>query len=1034
MVGRVADNRQHILGMSVIAPRDQHGGAIAALTRASRGTSNGRVMVSARAAWLLPLLLVALGACADAPVATAPADAAVNDLGAPDVPVAADVPDASIAPDTAPDRADVAPFDAAPPPCTANADCAARSPESPLCDVASGRCVPCLPDNDARCALGTWCDPAQLRCVTGCRDDDACLRLAPPSGVRLTRCDTATRRCVECARDTHCPSGNVCMANTCTPGCSATQPCAAGLLCCDNACVDTVANRAHCGVCGNACSISNGVAACSAGRCVVANCNLPFANCDGDLANGCEADTYTSLAHCGDCNAPCSGPNATSRCVAGECQITACATGFGDCDGDTRTGCETDTRSTARHCGACGRACTAPAHATATCSASTCGFTCIEGFGDCDGDASNGCETDLSTSASHCGRCGAACSARGRCERGACVGLPTSCEAVHLRMPTAPSGRYDIALDGGAVVSAWCDMEAGHGYTFLEGTRVNGGASTVLASTVCPAGMRAFEVRSAAHAAALRRAARSLSGGPWFWANFFAGPASSCPTLAARGGWLGSGGAWTDASIDPAALTPLDMGENCLNAGRFDPVPLHATDGFTNRECTGCRVLYNDSEYAMPGTVVCAVNDVIACPAGRDDCDGDSTNGCETDTLRDPSHCGQCGAACGPERAACGGGTCQPDCRLAGAATCPLGRTCDFTSGTCQAPTAACVLSGVFAFCGGRQCGPGTYCDPATSRCLPFGACREVTCDSTGRCWGRDCPCERPATCAAPSLTALNTSPMRDGLVGVDIDDACNVYGSTVVGGTDYVRRMASDGTYAQFAGVSNLDMGEVAVQRAGGGATPAVAAVYACCAGCGCTGSTIQGVGLVDRATSSVPLLFEGAITTGGSALDGVYFREGPLGLAMSAAGEAYVGNLRANGDFFRLGTAGSTPERLASFSRRVHAATMLTPRRMAIALDNGDLYQLDLAAAGAEPELLGSFGAGVASMRADFFLGRLYASLADRRVVSVRYDFSGLRTLATRSAVERLALAPDGTLYLLTPTAVGPARFDTLTVGNTR
>lgn len=47
---------------------------------------------------------------------------------------------------------------------------------------------------------------------------------------------------------------------------------------------------------------------------------------------------------------------------------TSCPTGFADCDGDPATVCETDTRSSAAHCGACARAC----GGSATCQAGDC--------------------------------------------------------------------------------------------------------------------------------------------------------------------------------------------------------------------------------------------------------------------------------------------------------------------------------------------------------------------------------------------------------------------------------------------------------------------------------------------------------------------------------------------------------------------------------------------------------------------------------------------------------------------------------------
>jgi hypothetical protein len=52
---------------------------------------------------------------------------------------------------------------------------------------------------------------------------------------------------------------------------------------------------------------------------------------------------------------------------------------------------------------------------------------CPAGFGDCNGVASDGCETDLSTSATHCGACATACQSPARCVAGVCPG--TTCRA-----------------------------------------------------------------------------------------------------------------------------------------------------------------------------------------------------------------------------------------------------------------------------------------------------------------------------------------------------------------------------------------------------------------------------------------------------------------------------------------------------------------------------------------------------------------------------------------------------------------------------
>jgi sugar lactone lactonase YvrE len=232
---------------------------------------------------------------------------------------------------------------------------------------------------------------------------------------------------------------------------------------------------------------------------------------------------------------------------------------------------------------------------------------------------------------------------------------PVSCAAILRANPMATSGTYRITPPGGAETMVTCDFSTGRGYTFSTGRPAGASASMILGA--CPAGFAPFEVRSEAHAAALRRFVISPTPADrWYWANFFSGPASTCPTLANRTGWLRTMSEWVDATIRAEALAPLDLVENCHNVGAFDPVPINDRVGFSNRGCAGCRVLYNSTEQDLPGTVVCSVNDVLACGAGLDDCDGDASNGCETRTT-DAAHCGACNRRCGAGEV-CAAGAC----------------------------------------------------------------------------------------------------------------------------------------------------------------------------------------------------------------------------------------------------------------------------------------------------------------------------------------------------------------------------------------
>ena len=49
--------------------------------------------------------------------------------------------------------------------------------------------------------------------------------------------------------------------------------------------------------------------------------------------------TCVPVGEC-ECGGPCTLPNATAECRAGECAVVACETGFVDCDGEAANGCE----------------------------------------------------------------------------------------------------------------------------------------------------------------------------------------------------------------------------------------------------------------------------------------------------------------------------------------------------------------------------------------------------------------------------------------------------------------------------------------------------------------------------------------------------------------------------------------------------------------------------------------------------------------------------------------------------------------------
>jgi hypothetical protein len=153
---------------------------------------------------------------------------------------------------------------------------------------------------------------------------------------------------------------------------------------------------------------------------------LQDANVAVQFRTGIAGDPTTCPASTLACNKFCCAngmPNSTTTCISNTCGLV-CAGGFGNCDNNTANGCETDLNANLQNCGACGNICQGGSNATASCSNGTCGLTCSSGFADCNHNAADGCEINLLVNTLNCGACGKSCLPGQACTAGSCVNLP----------------------------------------------------------------------------------------------------------------------------------------------------------------------------------------------------------------------------------------------------------------------------------------------------------------------------------------------------------------------------------------------------------------------------------------------------------------------------------------------------------------------------------------------------------------------------------------------------------------------------------
>jgi hypothetical protein len=569
----------------------------------------------------------------------------------------------------------------------------------------AGHCGTCAtvcanPHGTTGCQNGV-CLPS---CDNGYDDCDG----NPVNGCE-TRTSTDSNNCGSCGTVCSNQHGtNLCLGGVCTPTCASTW------TSCDgdprNGCeTNTNVDVNNCGACGTVCENAGGSVSCSGGQCHP-GCAQGYADCDGNSANGCESAVMTDVAHCGSCAVHCLNGHGTTTCAGGAC-LPSCAASFGDCDSNPDNGCEAAFQTDINNCGGCLKACTNAQANNSTCVAGACTApVCISGYGNCDGDNWNGCETQVNT-VDHCGSCTNKClnpNGTTSCNGTACV-------------PVCAGGFGDC--NGNP--SDGCETDTTTSGTHCGGcgkpcTNTNGSGSVCSGSActppVCAQGFANCDTNN--------------------W--------NGCETnLLTDTDNCGACGFRCQNAHGGTACVAGVCVPTCL--GGYDDCDGHPENGCElfvqndNANCGGCAKACTNANGSGSQCTSGACT-APTCNGNFANCDGNNWNGCEVDLRSTTDHCGTCAVACvnAHGSTACQSSVCSP--------------SCDPSWGNCDAnPVNGCEtdLQTTSAHCGGCN-RPCTSAHGSNSTCSG-GACTAPTCDPN---WG-NCDSDNWNGCETDLLSTL---------------------------------------------------------------------------------------------------------------------------------------------------------------------------------------------------------------------------------------------------------------------------------------
>lgn len=316
-----------------------------------------------------------------------------------------------------------------------------------------------------------------------------------------------------------------------------------------------------------------------------------------------------------------------------------CNSGFGNCNGNITDGCEVNLQTSVTNCGACGNVCPSyPNTAPSGCSNGVCfRGPCLAGYADCDGNPNNGCETNL-ISVNNCGGCGVTC-------------------------PIYPNTTASSCVNGVCVVGP-CVA----GYQNCDGNAANG-CEAFLATSVTSCGACGITCQSFPNAGPSTCVSGNCVMGPCLsgFQDCDGNPLNGCESnLSTSPNACGACGVLC-SSNHVASVT-------CVNGICNGPCSPGFADCNNNKQVDGCETnLGTDPTNCGGCGIFCSGNNIAGiscaagicngpCVAGFADCNGNKqADGCEVNLQIDVNNCGGCGIVCNLAHTTargCSGGVC----------------------------------------------------------------------------------------------------------------------------------------------------------------------------------------------------------------------------------------------------------------------------------------------------------------------------------------------------------------------------------------